>query len=243
MNAGFSLLPDLVETAPPRALETSRRRRAAEIALPVVRVRRLAPRDLLFHEGEPTGDLHEICRGTVLVVRRLADGRRQIVDVAGAGRLVGLAAGDRHGCTAIAVRPTVAVGFDRDAGREDPLVAERIERAALAEIECLRELALTLGRRTAVERLAAFFCGLAGDAVASVEIPLPVGRGEIADHLGLTLETVSRTVGRLKRRGLVEETGDLVRLPDLPGLRRLASGGEADPSSRTKGPLPSGLEP
>ncbi len=229
MNAGFSLLPDIVGGVRPAAIAAPRRRRSDD-AFPIVRVRQLAPRDVLFAEDEPTGPLHEITRGTVLVVRCLADGRRQIVDVAGPGRLLGLGATDRHRCTALAVRPTVVSSFDRDIALDHPVVAGRITRAALAEIDRLRDLALSLGRKTAIERLATFFVELADDeAAGATEIVLPVGRGEIADHLGLTLETVSRTIGRLKRAGLlVEEKGEVVRLPDRDRLGAIAEGLETD---------------
>jgi CRP/FNR family transcriptional regulator len=227
MTAGFSLLPDIVGPPAAPVLGTPRRRRVDEPAYPMVRVRRLAARETLFRAGEPTGDLHEITRGTLLVVRHLADGRRQIVDIAGPGRLLGLGLGARHVCTAIAVWPTVVSSFDGDDALDHPIVAARVERAAFAEIDRLRELALSLGRRTAIERLAAFFVALAGDDddEATAVVPLSVGRGDIADHLGLTLETVSRTIGRLKKDGLlIEEKGEAMLLPDPRRLRALAAG-------------------
>jgi CRP/FNR family transcriptional regulator len=226
MNAGFSLLPDIVAGIRPAAITVPRRRRIDDAAYPTVRVRQLAPREVLFAPGDPTGPLHEITRGTVLVLCGLDDGRRQIVDIAGPGRLLGLGATDRHRCTAVAVEPTVVSSFDRDIGFDHPIVAGRINRAALAEIDRLRDLALSLGRKTAIERLASFFAGLVDDDTAdAAELVLPIGRGEIADHLGLTLETVSRTIGRLKRAGLlVEERGDVVRLPDRRRLRAIADG-------------------
>ena len=97
----------------------------------------------------------------------------------------------------------------------------------LGEIDRLRELALVLGRASALERVAGFFAAMVDGRGGSVEIDLPMNRGEIADHLGLTIETVSRQISRLRREGITENDSgsrifvlDPARLAALNGIGR-----------------------
>ncbi|MDK9697386.1 MAG: Crp/Fnr family transcriptional regulator [Siculibacillus sp.] len=225
MDAGFLLLPEF--TPAPLRTDISRRRRpATRMPRPAVKVHHLAPREYLFVEGDPSNDVHEVASGAVLVVRTLPDGRRQIVDVVGPGRLFGLTASDRHRCSAVASTDAVVCRLDRDVAARHPLIADRLGRAALVEIDRLRDLALALGRKSALERVAGFLLSLVGEPTStSAEIHLPVTRAELADHLGLTLETVSRTTSRLKRDGLVvEDRGDRFVIADCRRLAEIAAG-------------------
>lgn len=225
MDAGFVLLPEF--TASPARFDVPRRRRSpAGPPQPYVRVQHLAARQVLFAEGDRSDDVHEVTSGAVLVMRTLDDGRRQIVDVVGPGRLFGLTASDRHRCSAVASTDAVVCRLDRAAAARHPLIAERMGRAALAEIDRLRDLALALGRKSALERVAGFLLSLLGEATAGVAvIHLPVTRAEMADHLGLTLETVSRTTSRLKRDGVVRaDRGDRIVVADARRLAEIAAG-------------------
>ncbi len=226
MDAGFLLLPEFLADRPPRALRPQTQRRLRVVDHPTVRVRRLAPRDVVYAADDAADEVHEVTRGAILVYVELDDGRRQIIDVIGPGRLFGFSSVDRHRCTAVAAISTVVCSLDHAAASRHPRIVERMSRAAVAEIERLRELTLLLGRKTAMERVASFFVSLVGDdAAAAAEIDLPVTRGEIADHLGLTIETVSRNVTRLKRMGLIADDPDgRTMLPDCPTLRDLARG-------------------
>lgn len=225
MDAGFLLLPELAPNPAPS------RRRTAPRAVPsaegsTVTVRRLVPRETLFRAGDPATTVLEVMQGAVMVSRTLADGRRQIVDVVGPGRLFGFAGGTRHDCTAVALADTTVCALDRDEIAGRPRLAQRLTQDALAEIERLRGLALALGRLSALERVAGFLAALVPDEAArSAEIVVPLTRAEIADHLGLTIETVSRNVTRLKRDGLFDEHRDgRITLPDCRTLRRIARG-------------------
>lgn len=227
MDAGFLLLPEFT-AAPATSRPTTARRRLVPSAAPhpTVRVQRLAPREYLFVEGDPSGDVHEVASGAVLVIRSLPDGRRQIVDVVGPGRLFGLTAADRHRCSAVAATDTVVCRLERHAATPHPLLAERLSRAALVELDRLRDLALALGRKSALERVAGFLLSLVGDAtLGAAEIHLPVTRAEMADHLGLTIETVSRNTTRLRKDGLVsEDRGDRIVIADCRRLAAIAAG-------------------
>lgn len=229
MDAGILLLPEFATRDIAVIRPRGSLRKEAPIDHPTVAVRRLATRAVLFAPGDAANELYEVVRGTVMVSRMACDGRRQIVDIVGRGRLFGFAASDRHDCTAIALTATVVCTLDRQAARRHPLIGERLDRAARAEIHRLRDLALLLGRMTALERVANFFLGLIGDeAAASARIALPVTRAEIADHLGLTIETVSRNITKLKRLGMLgEDRGETITLTDREGLRELAQGSPA----------------
>ena len=227
MDAGFLLLPEFLSDVPDLPVRAPRRPRPEpEVRRPTVRIQRLRPHDTLFDEGDRAGDVFEVTRGTILVLRTLPDGRRQIVDVVGPGRLFGFTAADRHRCTAVAATAGVVCRLDRAEAMRHPGICERLAQATLDEIDRLRDLALALGRKTALERVASFLLSLAEDPEAATgEIHLPVTRAEMADHLGLTIETVSRNITRLKRDGLLaEERGERILLPDRRRLGRIAAG-------------------
>lgn len=226
MDAGILLLPEFAARDVAAIRPRGSPRKDTALDHPTVAVRRLVARATLFAPGDTASELYEVVRGTVMVSRTAGDGRRQIVDIVGRGRLFGFAGSDRHDCTAIALTATVVCTLDQQAARRHPLIGERLDRAARAEIHRLRDLALLLGRMTALERVASFFLGLIGDeAAVSARIALPVTRAEIADHLGLTIETVSRNITKLKRLGILgEDRGETITLTDREGLREVALG-------------------
>jgi CRP-like cAMP-binding protein len=226
MDAGFLLLPEFTPSeaaaSAPRSGAPRRRSRAGA----TVQVRRFAMGGVLFAEGDPASEVHELAQGAAMISRRLPDGRRQIVDIVGPGRLFGFTAGDRHDCTAVALSAAVVCSLDRRAAQRDPHIAERIARAMIAEIHRLRDLALLLGCKTAIERVASFFVDLIGDdAQSPSEIRLPVSRVEMGLCLGLTVETVCRNITLLKRSGLIAADGrDTFTIVDRAALRRIAQG-------------------
>jgi CRP/FNR family transcriptional regulator len=226
MDAGFLLLPEFTpHEAAAGALRSGAPRRRRPTGA-TVQVRRFAIGDIVFAESDPASEIHELAQGTAMISRRLPDGRRQIVDIVGPGRLFGFTTGDRHDCTAVALSAAVVCGLDRRAAQRDPQVAERVARAMIAEIHRLRDLALLLGCKTAIERVASFLVDLIGDdAQAPSEILSPVSRAEMAAYLGLTIETVSRNITLLKQSGLITADGlDAFTILDRAALRRIAQG-------------------
>jgi CRP-like cAMP-binding protein len=226
MEAGFLLLPELTPSgAVPGASRPGARWRNAA-AGPTVHVRRFAPGGVLFGEGDTASEVHELTQGAATISRRLPDGRRQIVDIVGPGRLFGFTTGDRHDCAAVALAATVVCSLDRRAAQRDPRICERVARAMTAEIDRLRNLALLLGCKTAIERVASFFIDLTGDDARSPrEILLPVSRAEMALYLGLTVETVCRNITLLKRSGLITaDSRDAFTIVDRAALRTIAQG-------------------
>lgn len=188
---------------------------------------------LLYQEGDEARACYRVLSGTVRLYRLLADGRRHIAAFAGPGTFFAWDDEARYGLAAETVTETVVVRYPR--ARLDALVAARPEMAArllaLARkgLEAARTHALLLGRKTAVERLASFLVdqaeGRAPNADGTIVVALPMNRADIADHLGLTVETVSRCFSRLCRERLVALDGQRhCRLLRADRLLALAEG-------------------
>lgn len=190
----------------------------------------LSAREKLFNNGDRSSRIYELTRGTIIVCRFLADGRRQITDIAGPGRLLGLTAAERHDSDAIAVTPASVEAWDRNEFLSADSAREILLEAAFRDGERLRTLAVALGRKTAIERLASFFVEAAGEA-AAISFGLALTRYDIADHLGLTVETVSRTITKMKRMGMIAEHRGEIRLLDAAGLSLIATGDTRPPRS------------
>jgi CRP/FNR family transcriptional regulator, anaerobic regulatory protein len=160
-------------------------------------------------EGDPCTHCFRVLSGAVRLYKGTADGRRQLIDFLVAGDSFGLlGARYSYGVEAItgstlvrASRPTLAAAV-----REQPELAERLIERAAAELARAHEQMLLLGRKNAQERVASLLVDLARRLGADAARPayrLPISRQEMADQLGLTIETVSRTMTRLKEAGFI----------------------------------------
>lgn len=195
----------------------------------------LEPGATLTREGDAASHLYNITAGVARVYKLLADGRRQIVGFLFPGDMLGLASGDRYAFEAEALEPVTACRFRKSEYRallrELPELEAALLDRACHELQAAQDQMLLLGRKTAVERLASFLLDLAerdrraggpGD-----QIRLPMTRSEIADYLGLTTETVSRTTSRLKVKGVIRLLPhNTVAITRPAALKALASGGE-----------------
>jgi CRP/FNR family transcriptional regulator len=182
-------------------------------------------RNVLFAEGDPADEVFEVLKGAVVVSRSLTGGRRQILDVVGPGRMVGFTARPAHECSAIALTATQLIAFDRFSAQNWKDEDLDFNAAVLTEIDRLRRLASLLGRKTAIERLATFLVDLLGDGEGSQVVRLLLSRQEIADHLGLAVETVSRSFFALKQRGIIERARRTsVTVLDCSALRGIGAG-------------------
>lgn len=176
------------------------------------RPRRLAPGEAAFVEGDPAERVYEVVEGVVRLCRLLPDGRRAIVGFAWPGDLLGLDPGRRHRCTAEAVaasslRSCPRTALEATAGRSAELRG-RIADQVWRDLEAAQARLVQLGRMSALERVASFLLVLArrgrrAGHPAAARFDLPMGRLDLADHLGLTVETVSRAMTRLRRDGLI----------------------------------------
>lgn len=177
---------------------------------PVGTVASFAAHAHIFRQGDAHRGLHEVRKGTVVVYRLLADGRRQVQNFATAGDLIGVEPGETYDTSAEALTPVetnfiTRSLFDR-AMREDAGFRQSVFAFVHAMLAQAREQAVLLGRKSAMERTASFLIGLEARYGAGEDglVPIPMCRCDIADHLGLTLETVSRMLNRLKQNGVID---------------------------------------
>lgn len=194
----------------------------------------LEPHRLLFQEGDAADYVYTVTSGQVSLSMSLPDGRRQITEFLGPGDFIGLGLDSNtasHSLTAETLTEVHACRFPRRAFaglmEETPALGRRVLNFASRRIAAAREQQLMLGRKTAVERVASFLLQAARRSVArgaaASPLTLAMTRGEIADHLGLTLETVSRGFSRLRQLGVIRLDGaDRVTLNDLDRLAELA---------------------
>lgn len=161
----------------------------------------------IFGEGEATDVVYKVAAGAVRSFRILADGRRQIADFYLPGDVFGVELGQQRRSTVEAVGDAVVVVARRATLIADPDNADRLWRHALQELQRTQDHVLTVGRRSATERVACFLLDLAGRLGASADVELPMSRQDIADFLGLTIETVSRTLTQMQVDGLIDVSG------------------------------------
>jgi CRP-like cAMP-binding protein len=190
-----------------RRLTSDQRQRLAKIASPLSFKRG----QLLYRQGEPATLVYNIIHGVVSVYRMLHSGRRRVFAFAFAEDLVGLAAKGRYVNTVRAVTAVNAYGLPVRALdallRKDALLQYPFFCKISHELREAQHLAIVLGRRDAVGKVASFLHRLAQEPTATRaghgRIFIPMSRTDIADHLGLTLESVSRAFAVLERRHIV----------------------------------------
>lgn len=180
----------------------------------------------IYGEEEPAEYFYQVVSGAVRTYKVLQDGRRQIGAFHLPGDMFGLEAGETHSFSAEAISDCTIRVAKRSAvvamvGRDSELAAD-LWAATAKSLRRVQEHLLLLGRKTAEERVASFLLGMAGRTGNSDVIELPMSRQDIADYLGLTIETVSRTLTHLEntaaialpssRRILLRSPGSLQRL-------------------------------
>jgi CRP/FNR family transcriptional regulator len=185
----------------------------------------------LIVEGERADALLNITEGTVKVYKLLADGRQQIIGFFFAGDFVGISSNETYVYSAEAI---TAVSYCRFPRRQlerllddFPQMEHRLLRIASNELAAAQNQMLLLGRKSAREKLASFLLLLSRQAerVGGVANPvqLPMTRRDIADYLGLTIETVSRTFTQLRKDKIIDmRRADEVHLVDRAELEDVA---------------------
>jgi CRP/FNR family transcriptional regulator len=195
-------------------------------------MRRIEAKEHVYCEGDARSHVFQVEQGVVAVYKTLMDGRRQIIDFAYPGDLIGLGVMREHVLSAQAVctakvRCLSTAALER-AAETDANLAIKLYRAVCHELAATRHLLVTVGQRSAAERLASFLLTLhrrVGEPT-SMTLTLAMRRSDIADLLGLTIETVSRSLAKLRSMGLidVEQGGTSVHIRDFARLEELASG-------------------
>lgn len=189
------------------------------------------PRSTLFMEGAPNGVVYNVTAGLLRLYRLLPNGQRQIVGFALPGDFLGLPPGERYGFSAEAVVATTTCSFPRPAfqtfAESHPHLFRKLHDAAARALDLAHDQMMQLGPRRAETKVAAFLLGMRARwsriQGMSVLVPLPMGRQDIGDYLGLSIATVSRTLRRLDRERSILIVPKGVRILDLPRVERLAA--------------------
>jgi CRP/FNR family transcriptional regulator, nitrogen fixation regulation protein len=165
------------------------------------------------HEIHGQGDAADYCwrilSGCVRTVKLMEDGRRQVADFLFAGDLLGLDDLGTHDFAAEAVTDVTLRRYPRRMvealADSHAALARRLRALALTNLRNAHERMIMLGRKTAVEKIASFVLEMdrRGAAPGRKLTELPMSRTDVADHLGLTVETVCRVLAQLKRDGMV----------------------------------------
>ena len=179
----------------------------------------------IYGEGEPADYVYKVVSGTVRTSKILADGRRQIGSFYLPGDVFGLEIGDDHGFSAEAITESRVLVVRRSAliglANRDGDVARQMWTLAGRELARVQDHILLLVK-TAQERVVGFLLEMADRTPAADAVELPMSRQDIADYLGLTIETVSRTLTMLESDGAIElPTSRCVMLRKRSALARL----------------------
>ncbi len=189
-------------------------------------------RHMIIDEADPARCSYVVLEGSVMISKMLPDGRRQIIELLGPGDVFGMTTNRVHESAAESLGPVRVAAYDAAALRADQdlqlMFAERMK----SQICALHDHAMLLGRKTARERVSTFLIrlipgrggggctGPVGKDACGVTVSLT--RQEIADYLGITLETVSRAFSQLKREGVLSYSRhDAVTVTNVCRLCRL----------------------
>jgi len=168
----------------------------------------------IYGENEPADYLYKVISGTVRTYKMLSDGRRQIGAFYFRGDIFGLEMGEQHAFSAEAISDVKVLVIKRSAvvglAERDNDVARQLWALTGRELGRVQDHLLLLVK-TARERVVSFLLEMAARVPADNAVELPMSRQDIADYLGLTIETVSRTLTQLENAAAIE----------LPSSRRI----------------------
>ncbi len=179
----------------------------------------------VYGEGEQADYVYKVVSGAVRTYRVLADGRRQIGGFHLAGDVFGLEVGELHAFSAEAVTESKILVVKRSAliglAARDSDVARELWTLTGRELARVQEHIVLLVK-TAQERVAGFLLEMAERRPAGDAVELPMSRQDIADYLGLTIETVSRTLSNLENEAAIEVPHSRrIVLRNRPALRQM----------------------
>lgn len=192
------------------------------------RLMRFASDEHIFHEGDPLDATYELTDGVALLYKTGVEGSRHLLGIRFAGDLLGTPGRCDHDCSAVVTRAARVRRWPREylevRMQRDSDLAKRLLRACQDELLRTREQLLVVGSRSAVGRVAALLELIAKRTDGPV-FALPLSRQDMADYLGLTIETVSRSMTRLRSLGVIAlARADQVTIIDKAQLATLAAG-------------------
>jgi len=203
----------------------------------IARQRMVSTGQTILSDEEHAEFFANVVSGTIKLTKTLADGRQQIVGLQFPPDFLGRAYGPENSYFAEAASDVELCCFPKDAFerllRDFPGLEHRLFEHTLSELDAAREWMLLLGRKTAEEKVASFLMMIAhrvpnigckhSDELNFVKFELPLTRADIADYLGLTIETVSRQFTRLRSQGVIEIANKReISVPDVDALANCA---------------------
>jgi CRP/FNR family nitrogen fixation transcriptional regulator len=183
----------------------------------------------IFAEGDPAEYSYKVLTGAVRLSKMMSDGRRQIAEFALPGDFFGINWRDEHALTAETLNDVTLICYAR--GRIDRLcdenrdVREEVFASLRQDLWAAQNHLVILGRQSALERVASFFVNLAAcnRMTDKSRIDVPMTRQDIADYLGLTIETVCRMLTKLKSSAVIDiPNRHTILVRNMAALRRVA---------------------
>ena len=195
----------------------------------------------IFGEQEPVQYLYKIVEGAVRTYRVLKDGRRQIAGFYLPGEFFGIEIGNEHALSAEAITKSKVLIIKRNVlavmAEQDVAITQQLWNLTERELERAQTHAALL-IMSASERVAEFLLEMASRRPESLEIDLPMPQRDIADYVGLTIETVSRILGSFESANAIERpTTRRLVLRNRAALNRPNGGGARTSQLATKSPL------
>jgi CRP-like cAMP-binding protein len=196
---------------------------------------RFARNATIFNEGDEATQCYKVISGAVRLCKHMSDGRRQIADFLLPGDMFGFLQFGAYKFTAEAVDDAVLMRYPQQQierlSKTMPAMRSRLLVLLSQRLLDMQDHLVMLGRQTAKERVVSFLLLIAerSGAEEGCTFDLPMGRQDMADYLGLTIETVCRMLSELKRAKIIAvRNGAQIVINDLERLHDLASGAEAD---------------
>ena len=207
------------------------RNRGAPLSTAIERMERptfFAQNMQIYRETEPANYVYKLISGSVRTCRVLIDGRRQIAAFYLPNDFLGLERGEEHVFSAEAVTDVRLLVIDRSAlvlrAKCDNDIARQLWTLMRRELQIAQDH-VGLLIKTAPERVATFLLEMADRIQSRDEVRLPMSRQDIADYLGLTIETVSRTLTQLENASVIAlPRSKRIVLLNRPALKRLVEG-------------------
>jgi len=194
--------------------------------------RTLKAGETLFWEDDPANDVYFAKQGTIKAYKLLPNGRSQIIRFVVAGEIMASSCLHTHSYSAEALGDCTVLAVSRKRLdkilAKDPELMKSLTQKLSQEMQKMQKQILLLGRMPAIERVSNFLLDIAGlqkpkntEVEQGFTIELPMARTDIADYLGLTIETVSRAFSKFRRDGLIDlPRPNLVVLRNQTGLQQ-----------------------
>lgn len=187
-------------------------------------IRRIGAGEYLLHEEDPVRQVYNVSSGALALERLASNGAKQIMAFCYAGDFIGIASGRSYSVSARGLKPLTACQWQetdlQSLYAPYPKLETRVHEITSRVVEAIMDQLFVLGRKKATEKIAWFLLFIEtrqANASGQVErldmhsfrmppFRMPMTRVDIADYLGLTVETVSRAFTQLKTKGLIDIT-------------------------------------